>query len=91
MKVSTIAKQLNMSPKVLEEKSLRLFLQKELQLVESELLNLAVKYGAKNIRQFDQKVKKGEIPETQDSLEDFFKFDHLEAKRDKIRKMLKSL
>lgn len=91
MTLSTIAKQLNIPRKILQEKSLKAFLQRELQLIESELYNLAIKYEAKNIRQFEQKVKRGEIPETTDSREDFFNFDHLEAKRDKIRRILKNL
>lgn len=91
MKISSIAKELNIPSKVLEEKSLRAFLERELHLVESELFSLAKKYGVKSIRQFEQKVKKGKIPEAEDSLEDFFRFDHLEAKRDRIRKVLKTL
>ena len=91
MTIASIAQKLNMSIRVLEKESIKSFLNRELHLAEIELFNLSVKYGAKNIKDLQQKIKDGEIPETRNSVEDFFNFDHMEAKKDKLKKILQNL
>ena len=91
MTIAAIAQKLNMPIRVLEKESIKTFLNRELHLIESELFNLSIKYGAKNIKDFQQKIKNGKIPETRGAVEDFFNFDHMEAKKDKLKKILQNL
>lgn len=91
MTLSAVAEKLNMPSAIFEKESIKSFLNRELHLTEIGLFNLATKYGAKDIKEFQQKIKNGEIPETRDSVEDFFNFDHLEEKKDKLKKILQNL
>jgi len=50
---------------------------------ESELCNLARKYGVSSIEDFEEEYKKGNIAE-EGTWEDFFMLDHLEAERESI-------
>ncbi len=86
----TIAKELGMDPRSLERESLKTYLEKQLHLVEGELFSLSIKYGIKDFDEFNRKVLAGKIHEDE-NWEDYFKFENLEAKRDKILKILNSL
>ena len=86
----SIAPKLNLSPQELEKVSLRLFLTHQLRLVESQLLNLARKYGVQTVTELDEMVQSGQIHETE-AFEDYFEFDHLEAERGALRDSLKEL
>lgn len=88
--IDKIAKDLHMKPADLMKESLRDFLNKRLRNVEAEFFLLAKKYGVKDIFEFDEMVKKGKFSE-EESFEDYFKFDHLEAERDKIKKYLEKI
>jgi hypothetical protein len=85
-----IALRLQLSPQELERESLRVFLNHRLRLVESQLLNLAQKYGARTITDLDKLVQDGKIHEAE-AFEDYFEFDHLEAERDALLESLKEL
>lgn len=87
---ANIAPKLNLSPKELEQASLRLFLNHRLRLVESQLLNLARKYGVQTVTELDQMVQSGQVHEAE-AFEDYFEFDHLEAERDTLRESLREL
>jgi hypothetical protein len=56
-----IALKLNLSPQELEKASLQLFLTRQLRLVESQLLNLARKYGVKTVTELDALVQGGRV------------------------------
>jgi len=75
-----IALRLGLSPQELERQSLRLFLQQQLRLVESQLLSLARKYGVQTVSELDKLVQKGQIHEAE-AFEDYFELDYLEAQR----------
>ena len=85
-----IAQRLRLSPEELERKSLRLFLNHQLRLVESQLLSLTHKYGVQTVTELDVLVAKGKIHEAE-SFEDYFEFDHLEAERDSLLESLREL
>ena len=85
-----IALRLQLSPQELERESLRVFLNHRLRLVESQLLNLAQKYGVRTITDLDKLVQGGQIHEAE-AFEDYFEFDHLEAERDALLDSLKEL
>ena len=65
-------------------------LKQTIELVESDIFILAKKYGVKDIFEMDSKVKNGFISEN-DSYEDYFALDNLEADRDKLKKILSEI
>lgn len=83
-KISTI---LNIGQEDLEKESLRTYLHIKLRRCESEIFNIAKKYGISSIEEFEERYEKGEIEE-EGTWEDFFKFDHLEAEKESIKKAL---
>ena len=85
-----IAPKLQLSPQELEHASLRLFLNHNLRLVESQLLSLARKYGVQTVTELDELITRGRVHETE-AFEDYFEFDHLEAERDMLLDSLKEL
>ena len=78
-----LAKDLNMKPDELMRESLETFLRHRLKVIESELFLLAKEYGVSSVLEFDKMVKEGRFHE-EDTFEDYFKFDNLEAERDLI-------
>jgi hypothetical protein len=86
----SIAPKLNLTPQELEKASLRLFLTHKLRLVESQLLNLARRYGVQTVAELDELVQSGQIHEDE-AFEDYFEFDHLEAEQSALRESLKEL
>jgi len=76
-----IAKDLHMDPEELMKEGLKVFLKQKLKMVEAELFLLAKKYGVDDVFEFDKRVKEGKFHE-EDSFEDYFKFDNLEAEKD---------
>jgi len=81
-KVATI---LNITPEELERESLKTYLHIRLKRCESELFNLARRYGVSSIEDFEEEYKRGNIEE-EGTWEDFFRLDHIEAERESIRK-----
>ena len=86
----SIASKLQLTPEELERESLRLFLNHRLRLVESQLYNLARKYGVQTVTELDERIQSGEFHEAE-TFEDYFEFDHLEAERDTLRASLAEL
>ena len=86
----SIASRLQLSPQELEHASLRLFLNHNLRLVESQLRSLAHKYGVQTVTELDELIKRGRVHEAE-AFEDYFEFDHLEAERDVLLDSLKEL
>ncbi len=86
----TIALKLQLSPQELERESLRLFLHHQMRLIESQLFSLAHKYGVRTVAELDHLVQKGALHED-DTFEDYFEFDYLEATRDTLRESLREL
>lgn len=62
----------------------------KLKVIESELFLLAKKYGVNSVFEFDRMVKEGKFHE-EDTFEDYFTFDNLEAERDLIMNHLEKL
>ena len=85
--ISKIASILQITPEELERESLETYLHIRLKRCESELFNLARKYGVSSIEDFEEEYKRGNIEEER-TWEDFFRLDHLEAKRESIRDAL---
>jgi hypothetical protein len=90
MLLEQIAKQLNILPEKLERESLKVYLQRNLRLIESELFGLARRYGVRSVTELDEKIQQGAFHEDE-SFEDFFRFDHLENERRKHLEILETL
>jgi len=82
--IPKIAPILRITPEELERESLETYLHIRLKRCESELFNLARKYGVSSIEDFEEAYKRGNIVE-EGTWEDFFRLDHLEAERESIR------
>ena len=85
--IPKISSMLNMRKENLEKESLKTYLHIKLRHCESEIFNIAKKYGILSIEEFEDRYKKGEIEE-EGTWEDFFKLDHLEAEKETIKKAL---
>lgn len=85
-----ISKELNVKLDELIKIGLRTYFEKKLSSIESELFLLAKKYGIKNVFEFDEAIKQGKFHEDS-SFEDYFKFDNLEAEREKILKYMEKI
>lgn len=90
MLLDEVAVRLNLTPAQLERESLRVYLERRLRLVESELFTLAQRFGVETIHELDQAVRAGRFHET-DAFEDFFRFDYLEAEIDSLKELLSQL
>ncbi len=90
MLLEQIATQLDILPEKLERESLRIYVQRSLRLIESELFNLARRYGVKNVAELDQKIQDGIFHENE-TFDDYFQFDYLESERQKLRDILETL
>ncbi|HLG30214.1 MAG TPA: hypothetical protein VI387_08400 [Candidatus Brocadiales bacterium] len=88
--VDMVAKEFHLSPKELLRESLRTYLHQRLSKIEADIFLIAKKYGVKDVFELDSKVKQGLISE-QDSYDDYFTFDNLEAERNKIKKLLEKV
>jgi len=85
--IPKISSMLSISQEDLERESIKAYLHNKLVHCESEIFNIAKRYGISSIEEFEERYKKGEIEE-EDTWEDFFKLDHLEAEKESIKKAL---
>jgi len=90
MLIEQVAQKLETEPQTLERESLKLYVEKKLRVIESELLRLAHKYGVQNVTELDDMIKQGKYHEDV-AFEDYFEFDNLESERDKLINVLESL
>jgi len=90
MLLEQIATKLDVIPEQLERESLRVYVQRKLRLIESELFGLAQLFGIRNICEFDEKIRAGEFHEAE-AFEEYFRFDYLESERSKLLEILETL
>ena len=90
MNLQQVSDELNIPLITLEQESIKTFLEKKLNTIEVSLFILSKKYGIKNIFEFDNAIKEGKFHE-ENSYEEYFEFDHLEAERKKIISLLEKL
>lgn len=85
--VDTVAKEFQMEPEELLQESLKTYLNQKLLKVESDIFILAKKHGVKNVLELDSIAKIGLVKE-EDTYDDYFILDGLEAEREKIKELL---
>ena len=90
MLLDEVAVRLNLTPAQLERESLRVYLERRLRFVESELFALGQHYGVDTVAELDQAIRAGRFHES-DAFEDFFRFDYLEAEVDSLKELLAKL
>ncbi len=90
MTYETVAMKLQISPKELERHSLKLFLQQRLRIIETQLLDLARRYGVETVLELDTLIQQGQLHEAE-TFEHFFAFDNLEAEKETVQKLLDEL
>ncbi|MBC8448633.1 MAG: hypothetical protein H8D78_12875 [Chloroflexi bacterium] len=75
--VRQVAVRLQVEPEVLERDSLRVYLEKRLRAVESELFFLMSRYGVSSVEELDELIQAGKYHED-GTFEDYFEFDYLQ-------------
>ena len=85
-----LAARLKMSKQELERESLRVYLQHRLREVQADIVNLCHKYGVRDAAEKEARYREGTLPEA-GTWEDFFRLDHLEAKRGELLNLLREL
>lgn len=88
--LSALALRLHLTPEELERKSLRAYLQQELHEVQTEILRLCARYSVSDSAEMTARYQSGDLQED-GTWEDFFRLDHLEARRKELNRMLDDL
>lgn len=94
MTLITIARALKTTPQKLEKESVKAYLEKKLNLVSEEIFSLQKEYQVKTAKEFEKKVKSGEIHEfsgKKDNQESFFKLQSLEEEKTTLARLLKQI
>lgn len=90
MLLERVAQHFAMTPQQIQQASLRLYLERKLRLVESELFTLAQHYGVGTIAELDAAIQAGHFHEAE-TFEDYFRLDYLESERDTLSTLLEQL
>ena len=85
-----IAKEFSLSKDVVIQEGLKIFLERKLREIKTEIFRITGKYKISSVKEFEELYKKGEIEEKA-SWNDYQKLDHLEFKRDELEKLLHDL
>ena len=84
--LSEIAKKLNKNEKELEAESLKIFLENKIKELRIEKSVIMKKYGIKNYRELEEKLKNGELSEKECG-EDYLNLCFLESNLNKLSEM----
>jgi len=87
-KLDILAREFNLSKEAIIEESLRIFLERKLREIKTDIFKIRGKYGISSVEKLEELYRKGKIEE-KDSWQDLQKLDHLEFKRDELKKFLK--
>ncbi|MGA9350134.1 MAG: hypothetical protein WBW48_15215 [Anaerolineae bacterium] len=90
MLIEQVAERSQTKPEVLEREGLKLYLEKKLRVVESELFLLTHRYGVRDVTELDEMIKQGKFHEDE-AFEDYFNFDYFEHEREKLLQVLEEL
>ena len=84
-----IAKELAIDEENLIKESIKAYLERKILEIDSEILQIRRKYNVESIYDMNKKIEEGVLDES--CIEDFFKLDRLEFKKDKLEKILNKL
>ncbi len=88
--LEVLAKEFSLSKDVIIKEGLKIFLERRLREIKTEIFRITGKYKISSVEEFEELYKRGEIEE-KNSWNDYQKLDHLEFKRDGIEKLLQEL
>lgn len=84
-----LSKELSLSEDEIIREGLRVFLERKLREIKSEIFRITGKYKIKSVADFEELYKTGQVEE-KDTLSDYQKLDHLEYKKEEIEKLLQT-
>lgn len=87
--MKVLSREFSLSEDDIIKEGLRIFLERKLREIKSEIFRIAGKYKIKTIEEFDQLYKTGQVEE-KDSWNDYQKLDHLEFKKEEIERLLQA-
>jgi len=87
-KLDILAREFNLSKEAIIEESLTIFLERKLREIKTEIFKIRGKYGISSVEKLEELYRKGKIEE-KNSWQDLQKLDHLEFRRDELKKFLK--
>jgi len=85
--IKTIAEELSIPEDKLIKESLKVFLEKRLIEIKSEIFRITQKYNVSGIEELNKLAEEGKISE-EEAYEDYFLLDNLEAEKEKLGKIL---
>jgi aminoglycoside phosphotransferase (APT) family kinase protein len=85
--LTTVARELQLSEDDLVRQGLRSVLERQVREVKAEIFTLHGQYGVSSVEEMEARYQDGSIEEA-DSWRAFQRLDHLEAKRDRLLKLL---
>jgi hypothetical protein len=88
--LSEVAEELQIPEDELIRKGLRSYLERQLQVVKTGIFEITSRYNVSGVEDMDIRYQKGTLEEA-DSWQDLQRLDHLEYKRDRLKKLLESL
>jgi len=84
--IKNIAKELSINEDRLILEGLKAYIERTLLDVDAEILRIRKKYNVKDIYDMNTKIEEGVLDES--CMEDFFRLDRLEHKKEKLEKIL---
>lgn len=84
--IEATAETLHMKPDVLLKESLEFYIEQKISAIEADIFLIAKKYGVKDVFELDKRIEEGLISESE-AYDDYFHLDHLEAERQKLKKV----
>lgn len=88
--LDALAEKLNLSKDEMLRESLKVFLERKLREIKTEIFQIRAKYGVSSAEEFEELYRKGKVEE-KDTWQDIQKLDHLEFKKDELEEALRTL
>jgi len=88
--IKTTAEELGLSQDDLMVQGLRQFLERQLREVQAQIFQITGSYGVTGVGEMEDRYRYGDLDEAS-SWRDLQRLDHLEYKRDRLLRLLKSL
>ncbi len=85
--LEVLSRELSLSEDEIIKEGVKIFLERKLREIKSEIFRITGKYKIASAEEFDHLYKTGQVDE-KDSLTDYQKLDHLEFKKEEIERLL---
>lgn len=88
--IKAAAEELGLSPDDVMEQGLRAFLERQLREVQAQIFEITGSYGVTGVEEMEARYREGTLDEAS-SWRDLQRLDHLEYKRERLKRLLKAL